>query len=259
MKLILVGCEYSGKTTLQLLISAWLQRITGSHRPFFHDHFALPSGERPPINSQYPVEIQEEIMALSPKLKEMFQRYIIEYHLGSSFYEYPDHGLVGFHIEEAVYAPLYYGYGGPGEYADRRVLARSAEAHIMEKAPDTVLVLLKASAEVIAKRMRENPRPKCPLQEQDIEYVLQRFEEEYNSTLLRKRFVLDTSKSTIEDTFSEFVTNIQLYLTDEDRLRILGRATPTRRATVDSNIHYYRDDDLRRILSTGSPSRRDDG
>ena len=35
MKLILVGCEYSGKTTLQLLISAWLQRITGSHRPVF--------------------------------------------------------------------------------------------------------------------------------------------------------------------------------------------------------------------------------
>ena len=42
----------------------------------------------------------------------MFQRYVIEYHLGTSFYEYPDHGLVGFHIEEAVYAPLYYGYGG---------------------------------------------------------------------------------------------------------------------------------------------------
>ena len=253
MKLILVGCEYSGKTTLQLLISAWLQRITGSHRPFFHDHFALPSGERPPINSQYPVEIQEEVMALSPKLKEMFQRYIIEYHLGSSFYDYPDHGLVGFHIEEAVYAPLYYGYGGPGEYADRRVLARSVEAHIMENAPDTVLVLLKASAEVIAKRMRENPRPKGLLQEQDIEYVLQRFEEEYNSTLIRNRFILDTGEATIEDTFSEFVTNIQLHLTDEDRLRILGAATPTRRAAVDSNIHYYRDDDLRRILSIASP------
>lgn len=256
MKLILVGCEYSGKTTLQLLISAWLQRITGSHRPFFHDHFALPSGERPPINSQYPVEIQEEIMALSPKLKEMFQRYIIEYHLGSSFYEYPDHGLVGFHIEEAVYAPLYYGYGGPGEYADRRVLARSAEAHIMEKAPDTVLVLLKASAEVIAKRMRENPRPKGLLQEKDIDYVLGRFEEEYNSTLIRKRFVLDTGEGTIEDTFTEFVREIQPHLTDDDRLRILSAATPTRRAAVDANLRYYRDDDLRRILSTTSPSGR---
>ena len=248
MKLILVGCEYSGKTTLQLLISAWLQRITGSHRPFFHDHFGLPSGERPPINSQYPVEIQEEIMALSPKLKEMFQRYILEYHLGSSFYEYPDHGLVGFHIEEAVYAPLYYGYGGPGEYADRRVLARWIEADIMEKAPETVLVLLKASAEVIAKRMRENPHPKGLLQEQDIEYVLQRFEEEYTSSLIRKRFILDTSKGTIDDTFSEFVTTIQPHLTDDDRLRILGGATPTRRAAVDADIRYFRREDLRRIL-----------
>ena len=256
MKLILAGCEYSGKTTLQLLISAWLQRITGSHRPFFHDHFALPSGERPPINSQYPVEIQEEVMALSPKLKEMFQRYIMEYHLGSSFYKYPDHGLVGFHIEEAVYAPLYYGYGGPGEYADRRVLARSVEAHIMENAPETVLVLLKASAEVIAKRMRENPRPKGLLQEQDIEYVLGRFEEEYNHTLIRKRFILDTGEGTIEDTFSEFVTEIHPHLTDDDRLRILSRATPTRCAAKDANIRYYRDDDLRRILSVDSPSNQ---
>ena len=259
MKLILVGCEYTGKTTLQLSISAWLQRITGSHRPFFHDHFALPSGERPPINSQYPVEIQEEVMALSPKLKEMFQRYIIEYHLGSSFYEYPDHGLVGFHIEEAVYAPLYYGYGGPGEYADRRVMARSIEAHIMEKAPDTILVLLKASVEVIAKRMCENPRPMCLLQEQDIGYVLGRFEEEYSHSLIRKRFVLDTGEGTIEDTFSEFVTNVQPLLTDEDRLRILSAVTPPRRAAIDANLRYYREDDLRRILSSSSPSRREDG
>ena len=257
MKLILVGCEYSGKTTLQLLITAWLQRITGTHRPFFHDHFGLPSGERPPINSQYPVEIQEEVMALSPKLKEMFQRYVIEYHLGPSFYEYPDHGLVGFHIDEAVYAPLYYGYGGPGEYADRRVLARSIEAHIMEKAPETVLVLIKASAEVIAKRMRENPHPKGLLQEQDIEYVLQRFEEEYTSSLIRKRFILDTSDVTIDGTFSEFVTTIQPHLTDADRLRILGGATPTRRAAVDADIRYFRREDLRRILSIGSSSRQE--
>ena len=257
MKLILVGCEYSGKTTLQLLISAWLQRITGTHRPFFHDHFGLPSGERPPINSQYPVEIQEEVMALSPKLKEMFQRYVIEYHLGTSFYEYPDHGLVGFHIEEAVYAPLYYGYGGIGEYADRRVLARSVEAHIMEKAPDTVLVLLKASAEVIARRMRENPHPRGLLQEKDIEYVLQRFEEEYNSSLIRKRFVLDTGEGTIDDTFAEFVREIQPHLTDDDRLRILGGATPTRRAARDADIQYYRVEDLRHILSIGSTPRQE--
>ena len=166
--------------------------------------------------------------------------------------------MVGFHIEEAVYAPLYYGYGGPGEYADRRVLARSVEAHIMEKAPETVLILLKASAEVIARRMRENPHPKGLLQEQDIEYVLRRFEEEYNSSLIRKRFALDTSEATIDDTFSEFVTNIQLHLTDDDRLRILGGATPTRRAAVDANIRYFRREDLRRILSIGSTSRQED-
>ena len=151
MKLILIGCEYAGKTTLQILITEWLQRITGTHRPFFDDYFNLPSGERPLINSQYSVEVQEELMVLSPKLKEMFQRYVLEYHLGPSFYAHPDHGLVGFHIEEAVYAPLYYGYGGPGAYADRRVLARSIETEIVEKAPETVLMPLKASGDVITR------------------------------------------------------------------------------------------------------------
>ncbi|MDE0503787.1 MAG: hypothetical protein OXI86_06880, partial [Candidatus Poribacteria bacterium] len=87
--------------------------------------------------------------------------------------------------------------------------------------------------------------------EQDIDYVLQRFEEEYNSSLIRKRFVIDTGEGTIENTFSEFVSEIQSHLTDEDRLRILSAVTPTRRAAVDANIRYYRDDDLRRILSTG--------
>jgi hypothetical protein len=96
------------------------------------------------------------------------------------------------------------------------------------------------------------------LQEKDIEYVLQRFEEEYNSSLIRKRFVLDTGEGTIDDTFAEFVREIQPHLTDDDRLRILGGATPTRRGAEDADIQYYRVEDLRHILSIGSTSRQED-
>ena len=43
---------------------------------------------------------------LHPQALEMFQRFSLTYHLGESFYSNPDHNLMGFVIEEAVYAPL---------------------------------------------------------------------------------------------------------------------------------------------------------
>ena len=178
MKLILVGCEYAGKTTLANEIVGWIERTFGSSRTF-HDHFSLPCNE-------FPVEEQEQLLALSPRLKEMFQRYMMNYHFHSAFYSDPDHNLVGFHLEEAVYAPLYYGYGGRGEYGDRAALARSFDEEVMQHAPDTVLVLLRARPEVIAQRMREQPHERPVVQEKDIEHVLQRFEEEYRDSLIRK-------------------------------------------------------------------------
>ena len=186
-----------------------------AHEVGFHDHFTVPSNE-------VSEEDRDQLAALSPRLKEMFQRYSVEYHLSESFYSDPDHILVGFHIEEAVYAPLYYGYGGKGEYAERSAFARRAEAEIMLKAPDTVLVLLKASSNVIAQRMKETPHHRGAVQEKDIEVVLERFDEEFRDTLIRKHFVLDTSNATVEETLKEFVSNIEHHLTDADRLRILA-------------------------------------
>ena len=118
--------------------------------------------------------------------------------------------------------PLYYGYGGKGEYAERTTLARAVEKTIMEEAPDTVLILLTASAEVIAQRMRDNPQPRGVLQEKDIEYVLQRFEEEYQGSLIRRKLTLDTTTATVEETLAEFAEQIELYLSDTDRLRMLA-------------------------------------
>ena len=157
----------------------------------------------------------------TPDYKETFQRYEINYHLQHSFYSDPDHLLTGFHIEEAVYAPLYYGYGGPGEYAERTALARSIEREIMETAPDTVLVLVKASREVIARRMKESPHKASLVQEKDIDYVLQRFEEEFSRSLLRRKLELDTSTATVQETLAEFEEKTMPYLCDADRLRLL--------------------------------------
>ena len=105
--------------------------------------------------------------------------------------------LVGFHIEEAVYAPLYYSYGDSDDFS---AAARAMEQRILEQAPDTVLILLKASSEVIAKRLRETPHQHTVLREnRTLKHVLQRFEEEYQQSLLSGKFVLDTTSATVEE------------------------------------------------------------
>ena len=216
MRLILIGCEYSGTTTLANAISKWATDTMGG-RMGFHDHWKIPHISHDPHTD----EENEQFLALSPHLQEEFQRYHLEYHLGPSFYQDAHHNMVGFHIDEAVYGSLYYGYGGDDEYGDRRRLARLIEHRIMELAPDTVLILVKASPEVIARRMKESPHPLGLLQEKDIGRVLRRFEEESQRSLIRNKFTLDTSTSPVEETLAQFVLEIEPHLTEADRLRIL--------------------------------------
>lgn len=198
-----------------------------------HDHFTLPwVGHRDEI----PEEDFEKFMALGPALKEMFQRYQFAYHLSLILYRDSDHILVGFHIEDAVYAPLYYGYGGPGEYGDRASLARHTEAEILEKAPDTVLVLVKAGAEVIADRMRKDPHRRGVLKEKDIEFVLERFEYHYAHSLLRYKFTLDTSKATVAETTQQFVDDMEPHLGQADRMRIQTHRPPQAATQISGDI-----------------------
>lgn len=213
MRLILVGCEYAGKTTLGNEITKWIGRTLGGGRTF-HDHFTIPSPELEGGDRNL-------LTDATPRFREMFQRYQINYHLHPAFYSEPDHMLTGFHIEEAVYAPLYYGYGGPGEYAERTALARAIDREIMETAPDTVLILVKASQDVISRRMKESPHKVSLVQEKDIEYVLQRFEEEFSRSLIRRKIELDTCIATVQETLAEFEEKIMPRLCDADRLRLL--------------------------------------
>lgn len=222
MKVILAGCEYSGTTTLSHAISDWMVEVFGGEPwgpPHYgwHDHYVLPNVTHHDMSE----EEQQQMLTRTPRLKEVYQRYNLAYHT-------PDQGtgdspilLIGFQIAEAVYAPLYYGYGGQGEFADRRKLSFSIEHTIMEHAPDTVVVLVKAAPEIIAKRMKEAPHHNGVLQEKDIAHVLERFEEEYGAAILRRRFTLDTSEQTVEETLQEFVRQIEGHLSPADRRQML--------------------------------------
>ena len=240
MNIILIGCEFAGKTTLAAEIVEWSEESMGfsSH---FHDHFTIPSTE-------LSAEAGASYKAVHPQVKEMFQRFMISYHVSEGFYSQPDHNLMGCHIEEAVYAPLYYGYGGPdtgspirSPQGQRTEMARHTEEEILKIAPHTVLILMKATPEVIRARMSENffadaesveRQKKSKLfgeptrgvvQDKDVEHVLGRFEEEFEASLIKNKLVLDTTSATLEETMAEFVEGVTPFLSDADRARMADK------------------------------------
>ena len=172
MEILLAGIEYSGTTTLGEAISAWYTEQTGRQYGF-HDHFKYPQISHAVLDS----EQQQTVLDLSPRLKEQLESHQVDYHVQSTFFHDGNHAVTGMHLDEAVYGPLYWGYGGPGEPGDRSLLSQKAEDYILKYETSMVLVLLKSEPEVIARRMKENPHENSPLREEDIPLVLQRFEE----------------------------------------------------------------------------------
>jgi hypothetical protein len=138
--------------------------------------------------------------------------------------KYDDLLCVNWYYGDVIYAPLYYGYGQHGEYADVRLIARMNEAKIKEMAPDLALVHIKASPETIRKRMSENPHSRCILKEEDVELVLDRFADEFSISILRRKIELDTTEATVEETLKEFVRGMEPHFTVADRLRMLTHA-----------------------------------
>ena len=69
--------------------------------------------------------------------------------------------------------------------------------------PDMVLVLMKASPETIRSRVEEGKSPfparhaDTLFQAKDAEIVLERFEEQYESSLIPSKFVLDTTAASV--------------------------------------------------------------
>ena len=55
--------------------------------------------------------------------------------------------------------------------------------------------------------------------EEDIEKVIDLFEEQYASTELKHKLAIRTSGVTIAESVAEFADKVEPFLTDEDRLR----------------------------------------
>ena len=240
MRLILIGCEYAGKTTLAVEISAWMRRVPGISLVRWHNHFVVPrldqhlmvgrdeDAEVPgkPLEEEWGAEEFDQILAMSPALLEQFQRHMIWRHLCPDMFRDPDYLLIDWYYADAVYAPLYYGYGEPGSFADRRQRARAWDAEVMRQAPDTVLVLVRAAADLIRQRQRRQPHPRGLLAEPDVELVLDRFQEEFDSSLIARRFVLDTTRASIAETLQEFLSQIPPHLSPTDQQRAAAPAAP---------------------------------
>ena len=239
MRLVITGCEYAGKTTLAVGISKWMIQAMGLPFVRWHNHFVVPKLDQHLIvqdeggehslagktaSDLFTKEDEKQMLALSPLLLEQFQRHMIWRHIHPNMYRSEDDNLfINAYYADAVYAQLYYGYGEPNSFADRRQRARVWDAELMGLAPDTVLVLVTTSAAVVRQRMQQNPRPRCILQPQDAELVLNGFQEEYDLSLINRRFTLNTTRSSEQETFRGFLRKLWPHLSQADRLRL---ATP---------------------------------
>ena len=242
MRLVVIGCEYAGKTTLARGIAERVAADSGS-AVRVHDHWVNPGiwdqdpatcyvigpdgvlpersrygglggAERDRLASLH----ADDVRALSPWLLEQHQRAMVWRHLHPQVYE--ESGEIGpvahsiqvdFYYAEAVYAPLYYGYGGPGAFDDRDRRAREWDERLMEIAPETILVHVTAAADEIERRMAATPHADPVLKPGDAERVLQRYAEQFEASLVRRKIELDTTRSTPDQSLDELVRQIAAY------------------------------------------------
>lgn len=202
MRLVVIGCEYTGKTTLIDGLDAW-GKERGIH---FHldDHFSIPD--------QFflkPAD-QEAMVALPPIVKERFQRFQIYYHI-HVMRNHEDTLLGGFHIEEAIYGPLYYYPNDVFPAYHHKVESEFPE--------DTILLLLTASPDVIRHRMETAPHSYPVVKPDDVERVSALFENEYRQSWIARKLRIDTSDLTPETLLSTFQKQVVPLLDTRDLLR----------------------------------------
>jgi hypothetical protein len=222
LHLTFIGTEYSGKRTLGRRVSKWWGERIGSddlvnlppEACAFHDHFVLPWVVHELGHEHHRELSEKKILDLNPDLLEHFQRYQIEYHMGTGFGA-GDHWLIDWFYADAVYAPLYYGYGAPGSYAARWDYVDHAEKSVLKDTPEMILVLVKARPEVIRNRLTQgggefSHRHEGSLfKEKDTEFVSQSFQKLFDQSKIIRRFEIDTSDSSVDESFDEFISKVE--------------------------------------------------
>jgi hypothetical protein len=217
MRVILVGCEYVGTTTLAHAIDDWLDANMGVRFSLIHDHWKIPHTSGHPDDTT--TEEQEWLLASTPKFKEMHQRHSLYYHVQAGTFSHDDGMVIGGAIEDGVYGPMYFGYGGPDHRLDRETVQHQWENTILHFTDETVLVHVTADSDVIAKRLHDDPHENMVISEGDINKVKTRFAELVEWSVIDKKIRVDNSGS-IDDTLAEFVAKMEPYLTDLDKSRM---------------------------------------
>jgi len=202
MRLVLIGCEYAGKTTLVDALDAW-GKERGIH---FHldDHFSIPD------QFFLSPEDQQAMLVIPPTIKERFQRFQIYYHL-DVIANHSDVLLAGFHVEEAIYGPRYNYPGHAWPPYQRKI-----ETHLPS---DTILLLLTATPEVIRRRMAASPHQYPVVPPEDVEAVSREFEVEYRASWIERKLRLDTSELPPGQLLPTFLRQVKPLLETRDLLR----------------------------------------
>ena len=223
MKIILAGIEYVGTTTLANLLAEWKEQTTGEpfHMGLIHDHSKLPHTSGHPDDTT--LEEQKQILALSPKLKEMYHRYSMYYHI--HHYVHEDDLTIGFHIEESIFARKYYGYGLPGEQFDREKVFEQIERRVKQVTSDPVIIVhMTASPEVIEQRMSElsvSPaHSNSPMNSEDIPEIMSEYDRLVRKSTIGPVVRLDTSIDTFQQSLDRLVQLLEPHFTESDQERI---------------------------------------
>ena len=224
MKIILAGIEYVGTTTLSNLLREWKKDIMGD--PFYldisHDHFKIPHTSGHPDNTT--LEEQDKILALSPKLKEMYHRYAIYYHV--RHYMQDDDLTIGLHIEESILARKYYGYGLDGSEFDRKNrVFNEVESHIKKMTDDPIIIVhMVADEDVIKERMLKLSETlehsNSPMKVGDIKFILKEYEEWISMSSIGPVIKIDTSFDSPTETLEKLITKLEPHYTKRDTERI---------------------------------------
>lgn len=205
MRVIAVGCEYSGVSTLISGLDAW-GRARGI-RHHLDDHFTIPDAYH------LRAEEQRAMLDMLPAIKERFQRFQIVYHV-RLLHRYRHILLGGFHIEEAVYGPRYY-------YLGRTQEVREYEPDMPD---DAILVHLHAESHAILQRMDAHPHPHSLVPPGEVLEVLEHFARQYRESWIRRKFEIDTSSLTPEQLVDTFLERSIPHLHPEDAaIRMLAR------------------------------------